>query len=145
MTTHDTVFYPWPSAARVRKPPVPEKKSPFASSSSPSLISPLGVALVCPDARYASVAWRGAERLDRRHATPVLWKQIDQEQELGLPPGPLKSTSTFAVLFLEPDRRRSVIVQYVSAMPIEVSRPDATVTELDSLLRSLSPAESATS
>jgi hypothetical protein len=30
----------------------------------------LALALICPEARYASIAWRGAERLDRRYGTP---------------------------------------------------------------------------
>jgi len=36
-----------------------------------------GVALVCFDARYASVRWRGADRLERRHAPAAMWKALE--------------------------------------------------------------------
>lgn len=35
-----------------------------------------GIAVVCFDARYAAVQWRGAARLDRRHAPAAQWRQL---------------------------------------------------------------------
>src|SRR5260221_11083467 len=91
----------------------------------------LGLALVCPEVRYASVAWRGADWLDRRHAPLTLWKEIEYEMQVGVPPGPLESTSAFVVVLLDPERRRSVMVQYVNAMPMELSRPDGAASHPD--------------
>jgi hypothetical protein len=83
--------------------------------------------------------------LDRRTASRTLWEQIEQEIQVGVPPGPLESASAFVAVLVDTDRRRSVTVQYDSAMPLELSSPDATVTNLDTLLGSFvqgSPAAS---
>src|SRR5260221_12325471 len=105
----------------------------------------LGLALVCPEGRYASVAWRGADWLDRRHAPLTLWKEIELVIGVGVPPGPLESTSAFVVVLLDPGRRRSVMVQYVNAIPMELSRSDSAAIDLDALLRSFDQGSTATS
>jgi hypothetical protein len=103
----------------------------------------LALALICPEARYASIAWRGADRLDRRHVTPGQWKQIELDLQLGLPSGPLEVTSWMVDVLLDAHRRRALMVQYVSVQPIEVERAETAATVLDALLRSQDPAASA--
>jgi hypothetical protein len=103
----------------------------------------LALAVVCPEARYASIAWPGAERLDRRHATPRHWKQIELDLQLGLPSGPLDATSWMVDVLLDANRRRSLVVQYVSVLPVEVVRAETASTVLDALLRSQDPAAAA--
>jgi hypothetical protein len=103
----------------------------------------LALALICPEARYASVAWRGAERLDRRYGTPEQWKQIEMDLQVGLPSVPLESTSWMVDVLLDPNRRRGLVVQHMSVLPIEVERVEMAVTKLDTLLRSQDPASAA--
>jgi hypothetical protein len=99
----------------------------------------LALALICPGARYASIAWRGAERLDRRYGTPGQWKQIEMDLKVGLPSVPLESTSWMVDVLLDANRRRALVVQYMSVLPIEVERAEMAVARLDALLRSQDP------
>lgn len=46
---------------------------------------PLGVAVVCPDARYASARWRGEDRPTRLHLTPAEWRAVAEELEIVTP------------------------------------------------------------
>jgi hypothetical protein len=94
-------------------------------------------AVICLEARYASVLWLGAGRLDRRHALPAVWKAVAAEIALGIPPGPIDRSSALAGL-LGADRS-DVALQYVSAQPIAVDNPSAVVLALDSLLRLSAP------
>jgi hypothetical protein len=96
----------------------------------------LALALICPEAHYASIAWRGAERLDRRYGTPGQWKQIALDLQVGLPSVPLEPTSWMVDVLLDPNRRRGLVVQHMSVLPIEVERVEMAVTKLDTLLRS---------
>ena len=60
----------------------------------------LGLALVSPEARYASVLAAGGNRLDQRHALPSHWKEL--EVDLGrLPATPLDRSSTIVRLLLD--------------------------------------------
>jgi hypothetical protein len=93
----------------------------------------LGQAVVAPMARYASVLWRGATRLDRRFAPLSLWKETDAALQLGLTTGPLERPWT--ALLVPPERRQSLTVQYVSALDVEVAKPLDAVARLDELLR----------
>ncbi len=65
-----------------------------------------------------------------------------RDLQVGLPAGPLDSTSAVVEGLLDATRRRALIVQYVSVVPIEVVRAEAAATVLDALLRSLDPAAS---
>jgi hypothetical protein len=38
----------------------------------------LGLAVLCPEARYASVQLAGVKRLLRRHPSPTQWKEIER-------------------------------------------------------------------
>lgn len=49
----------------------------------------LGLAVLSPEARYASVQLAGAKRLIRRNATPDEWKEIEQLVSAGLESGPM--------------------------------------------------------
>ena len=97
----------------------------------------LGFALVAPAQRYASVAWRGATRPDRRFARPADWAEIDGAQLLGLGPGVLDASTPWARVLIPQDRRESVTLQYVSIRDLEIAAPHEAIAQLDALLRSL--------
>ena len=58
----------------------------------------LGLAVICPDARYASVELAGVKRLIRRHASPAQWKEIERLIASGVDTGPMTSGVFHAVL-----------------------------------------------
>jgi hypothetical protein len=95
----------------------------------------LGLALVCPEARYASVLDVGANRFDRRHALPTQWREL--EMDLGrLPASPVDRSSTVVQLLLDVDRRSNVIVEPLTGMPSD-GDPQRSAEVLDALLRGL--------
>lgn len=96
----------------------------------------LGHALVCVEARYASVRWSGDTRLDRRFGAPATWRSVAAEQAPGFDAGPLSADSGVVQLLIDDGRRRSVAVQYVSAVPITAA-PEDVVGQLDRQLRQL--------
>lgn len=95
----------------------------------------LGLALVCPEARYASVLAVGADRFDRRHALPTQWKEI--EVDLGrLPTSPLDRPSTLVRLLLDVDRRSNVVIQPLTGLPSD-GEPGHSAQLLDALLKGM--------
>jgi hypothetical protein len=89
----------------------------FSIASTP--YRPAGLALVCPEARYASVAYRGAQRLDRRFARVEVWQRIDNDALVGFGAAALPQDSAIVTLLLASDRREAS-VQHVLAREIEV-------------------------
>jgi hypothetical protein len=59
--------------------------------------------------------------------------------QVGLPSLPLESTSLMVDVLLDANRRRSLVVQYMSVLPIEVERAETAATVPDALLRSQDP------
>ena len=94
----------------------------------------LAHALICPDARYASIAWIGAERLDRRHVTGADWRLLELAIREKLPPTPLKSTHIVSRILLPEDRRSGIMVQYVAQVPMEIPSSRQTAEHLDMTL-----------
>jgi hypothetical protein len=92
---------------------------------------PFGCVAFVLRARYASIVWRGAERLDRRYATPKQWKAIALDLQLGLPSLPLDATSSMVTVLLDANRGRGLVVQYMNVLPIEVERAQAAATRLE--------------
>jgi hypothetical protein len=92
-----------------------------------------GFAVVCVEARYASVAWHGADRLEQRHATVEMWKELAQEFGLGLPSGPIEKGTVLARLIT--GGRSGIAVQYLSVDPVEVASPGGVADALDAFLR----------
>jgi len=87
-----------------------------------------GVAVVCADARYASVRWRGAERLSRLHAPPSAWKTVEpllRALALGDAAPPAVAT------LIAPERQ--LVVVCISAHTISAAPFDVTAA-LDGLL-----------
>jgi integrase len=93
----------------------------------------VGLALLCFEARYASVALAGAEQLERRHASPRAWKDIGQELAFGTPPGPLPRSS--AICQLCTGGAASIVLQYLNARPLDPVAPGEVARTLDALLR----------
>jgi hypothetical protein len=77
----------------------------------------VGAALVCPEARYCSVRLRGAERLDRRFATPRDWRALETEL-VSLPSGVLSSQSVLALVLT--GRDLAVLDAKLMAWPLDL-------------------------
>lgn len=92
----------------------------------------LALALVAPEARYASLACRGADRLDRRFARAAEWRAIEQAIALGLPAEPLDADHPIACLLRDP--KHYVIVQYLAERPLDLT-PATAAQALDAELR----------
>jgi len=97
--------------------------------------SVMGVASLCVEARYASVRWCGAERLDRRFADLATWRAIASEVNLQLPAAPLPRTSAIANV-LAGERVHDVEIQYLTQTHIDDSEPRLVAALLDAGLRS---------
>lgn len=54
----------------------------------------VGTALVCVEARYLSVAWRGESRLSRVHVSPAGWRAVAAEVAPLSPGDAIQPTST---------------------------------------------------
>jgi hypothetical protein len=98
----------------------------------------LGLALICREARYASVLATGEDRFDRRHALPSHWKELEVDLA-AMPATPLDRSSTVVRLLLDVDRRSNVIVQPLTGMPVD-GEPQGSAQRLDSLLKGLAAA-----
>ncbi len=98
----------------------------------------LGVAVIAPRVRYATVAWQdAAEPLDRRFVHPPDWRLLELAFQEHLPPTPLEQTHIVARVLVSEEDRARVVVQYASVLPLEVA-PLRVAEQLDALLRSLS-------
>lgn len=80
----------------------------------------LAWAVVCPEARYCSVLVPTSSVLQRRHAGPHIWKNVELDFRLGLSPGPLAADMPLVTLITD-GLKRSVVVQYVTARPFAAS------------------------
>jgi hypothetical protein len=93
-------------------------------------------ALICPEARYASIASPGGDRLERRFVTPTEWRLFQSEVTLGLPPGPLAADHVVSRILVDERKRKGTAVQYVALQPLEFDALSAAVV-LDAHLRAL--------
>ena len=91
----------------------------------------LGHALIAPDAHYVSIAWAGSDALDRKHPGTADWHLLKSAIKDGLPASPLESTHAIARMLVHEDDRDRTAVQYVSAGPVNLKSPQATVAVLD--------------
>jgi hypothetical protein len=99
----------------------------------------LGHAVICAEVRYASIAWLGTDRLDRRFVEPSGWQMFLLALSHPLGPGLLPATHIVPAMMLPPARRHSVGIQFVAQLPINATR--ARVAEdLDEFLRELAGA-----
>lgn len=93
----------------------------------------LGQALICPEARYASVRWKGADRLDRRFVPALSWKAIERELQDGWPKGLVAVGSTVFLTIVPKGHRGSLQVQFRAGPPIDAV-PAAAAQALDGYL-----------
>lgn len=93
-----------------------------------------GWAIVCPEARYASLALVGVAALVRRHVSLSQWRQIEHEAHMGFNSGPLPAGSVHATV-LAGEFSRSVVIQYVTVRTL-TCEPMAVTSELDAALLS---------
>jgi hypothetical protein len=79
----------------------------------------LGLALICVEARYASVFWRGASSFERQLGSAATWRSVDVELKPGLDAGPFPADSGVVRLLLKGERRRGVILQYMAVTQVQ--------------------------
>jgi len=96
----------------------------------------LGYGMICFEARYASVAWFGADRLDRRVVMRSEWRMLELALQVGIPDTPLQSTHVVPWILVAADRRASVLVQRVADLRVAVEHARVAET-LDGWLRDL--------
>jgi hypothetical protein len=91
----------------------------------------LGIGVISPAARYASVQLAGVKRLIRRHASPVQWIEIERLIALGVDAAPMTS-GVFHDVLAAGDQDK--VVAYLHTIPID-AQPTTTVEALDGYLR----------
>jgi hypothetical protein len=96
----------------------------------------LGVALICAEAHYASIAWRDIDQLDRKWVTPDEWRAFESTLGDHFSPGPLESGHLVVRMLVPVSLRQSIIVQYLADRPLEATKPTGVPELLDSDLRS---------
>lgn len=97
-----------------------------------------GTAVMCPEARYASVLWSGADRIDRRFGTPGTWRDvIDQLAHVTV--GAVLERSSAVTQLLAGDEARSVDATCADLLSIETAPQDLALA-LDEVLMEASPA-----
>lgn len=88
--------------------------------------------LVCPDARYASVRWLEASRLERRHLAAAAWPVVARELAEGWPKGLVPADAATARALL-PEDQRHLQLQALTEPPIAAA-PLALAAALDAYL-----------
>ena len=96
----------------------------------------LGHAVVCAEVRYASIAWLGDDRLDRRFVEPSGWQLFLLALDHPLGPGPLPPTHVVPAIMLPAARRHAVGIHYIAQLPITATHARVT-DDLDAFLREL--------
>lgn len=94
-----------------------------------------GHALLCVDARYASLRVKGAARLHRGFASPAEWQAIVGDLRIGWPKGFVDMASATARVLLPPELRTGVALQQIAQPAIDL-HTDAP-TRLDAYLWAL--------
>lgn len=89
-------------------------------------------AVICVEARYASLQMPHVQVLARRYARPERWQSMERELQHDLTPGPLAAPSAISQT-LAAERAAFTVVQYVTQAQV----PDgaAAAEALDALLR----------
>jgi hypothetical protein len=90
-------------------------------------------AVICAEARYASIATPGGDRIERRFVPPADWEEF---AALGLVPGPLPADHVVCRMLIDETIRRGTTVQYVSSQPLQFDAISAAVI-LDAHLRAM--------
>ena len=91
----------------------------------------LGLAVISPDARYASVQLAGVKRLIRRHTSPAQWIEIERVVASGIETGPMTNGVFHDVLAAGDEDK---VVAYLHSIPVD-ALPTTTVEALDSYLK----------
>jgi len=94
----------------------------------------LGIALLCPDARYSSVRWTGRERIERVFASPQVWWDLQRQVSSGIPPRPIDPISPVAKLF---EGDRPTLLAWLRRVSVDVDRPEHAAERLDRQLREI--------
>jgi hypothetical protein len=93
----------------------------------------VGQALVCAEARYASVRWKGAERLDRRFVPAPAWKAIEVEVRDGWSKGLVAVESAVFATVVPEGHRGSLRAKFLTGFPVDAV-PMAAAQTLDQYL-----------
>jgi hypothetical protein len=93
----------------------------------------LGVALVCPEARYASVRWMD-DRIERRHLTGSTWSGVEADLEEGFDLGPVSKARPVARV-LSGSRGAVLDVEYLRHRAVHVATNGVVADVLDKILK----------
>lgn len=94
----------------------------------------VGLALVCPDARYAAVQWL-EQRVERRHLTGSMWSSVEADLREGFEPGAMSKSRPVARV-LSGSRGAVLDVEYVRHRDVSVPASAPVADVLDKLLLS---------
>lgn len=79
----------------------------------------VGHALICVEARYVSVRWKDAERLDRRFAGPPTWRSVEADLGLGWSRGYVDSGSMTYRLLVPQMQWGMLALQLMAQVPFD--------------------------
>jgi hypothetical protein len=97
----------------------------------------LGVALICPDARYASVLWMD-ERIEPRHLTSSIWISVEADLDEGFDPGPVSKSRPVARV-LSGSRGAVLDVEFIRQRTVQVGTSASVAEALDKMLKKERP------
>ena len=92
-----------------------------------------GGALVALEARYTTVCYFDAPRLDRRFANSEHWKEMRHAFSVGLPTTPLPPQESLSQVLLG-DRSPDMQLQWLMLKDLEIDAPEHAVSLLDDVL-----------
>src|SRR6187549_191085 len=85
-----------------------------------------GIGLLCPEARYASVCRRTANRLERHFVLADQWPKVIQDLAIGWARDVVPASAVTMAALLTPDLRGAFTVRRATHLPVEVSDPAKT-------------------
>lgn len=95
----------------------------------------VGHALVCAEARYASVLDHREFRIERTPASPFQWLCVEEQLGRRIPGGPLHRASAIVGLLVDEPRRASVTVEHLMSTPLDIPADTAAETLDEHLLQ----------
>ena len=95
----------------------------------------VGHALVCTEARYASVLDHREWRIERTPASPFQWLCVEEQLGRRIPGGPLHRGSANVGLLVDEPHRASITVEHLMSTPLDLPAETAAETLDEHLLQ----------
>jgi hypothetical protein len=94
----------------------------------------VGQAIICPDARYASLMFLGASRIERRFAAPAQWRELKAVLTRRISRAPLPPDHVVPSVLLGANDRH-LVCWHPEVCEVSVTSPARAVASLDEMLR----------